>query len=1066
MSDAYLKTQGWHESDDTQIHHTEDLIAQFLGHVSSSPDAIALVTTEKSWTYRCLYTETLKWKVTLSQHVASRAVIFLPRTPRLVAILLALQWLRVTYTPVDLDTPMPRLLSIIEDSQAQTLLHDDALGIEHQISCLSLNVEKLNHIYSHENSVSYAPAALEALAYIIYTSGSTGKPKGVAITYQALNHFLVCMSHVFLHEKHAMLLAVTTIAFDIAQLELWLPLWQGKTLFLATQKEHRDPIVLKNILEKYPITLLQSTPAFWSMLYAVGWKKKLGLVALCGGEALSEALAARLLDSVDALWNMYGPTEATVWCATKQIVRSHEISIGRPISGMSFVVLNEEKERVKPHTKGELYIAGPGLAQGYVNRDDLNRERFIMFEGLRYYRVGDLAIEIDDGEFIIVGRTDHQIKLRGFRIELEEIEQCIRQYEPISNAAVVVHEEQIIAYITLSLEKEYAEHALIAFLKSVLPTYMLPMQYIVMDVLPLSLSGKIDRQALPKPVRQSSASTFPMSDWEKEVCQIWEKSLGCRVGLLDNFFSLGGHSLIAARIIAEVAQRWHKTLTLDILYHAPTVRAFAAYVEQAPIELERTHPSLKSTEWFSLTDYQAIFWLSQRFEPGLKVFNVVARRRFCEKLDADLLNRALLFLFDRHSVLSYRFNLFYPAQKYIQNTDPVTWVECSLIDSPCFEKQLGDSYDHLFYRHRWKHNRPMLLPKLFYLPDAHTELQICVSHLVADERALEIFFEDLCKAYVYQQSHERIPIQKPQISFEHYVSSKTRFYSQIEVAGAQHFWEKYLADTGYFPMPKKYVVSKMQGDAHHYVTEVDFPLHLLQAVKLYCVHHQVTLNDVFIAAVSLALQDCTQTPEHPVLVNTIKSTRTSDPLDQVMGCFLEMVAIKFALQKPCLLSDAAKAVQEAWMTTLPYQDIPSLIKYACLGRATRGIGRVKQMMISGLMKIYDKWVARRIPSRDIFQACAKIATHARKTDFFVCVNVLGSFIMPHARIEHPREIKIPSHSFPVMPLASVLDVWFYSEPGIFKPKLLIAGNLEPHFRAKLADQILYLLHDAQRKEHA
>lgn len=1039
---------------------TEDLVSRFLMHVSSSPDAIAVVTSQQTWTYQALYEEVLKWKVLLSQHVETRTVVFLNRTPRLISILLALQWLRVAYIPVDPQTPVQRLVSVTKDSQAQTLLHDDAQLLAQDFACVVLNVDHLAvGDFKPPKTLRVRPAPDE-LAYIIYTSGSTGVPKGVAITYRALNHFLACMSRFFLREEKAMLLAVTTIAFDIAQLELWLPLWQKRALFLTSQAEHRDPLLLKHILARYPITLLQSTPSLWTMLLAVGWGGQSGLVALSGGEALSQNLASELLDRVDSLWNMYGPTEATVWCAMKRILHSQTpITVGKPIEGMSFLVLDEERRQLPPGVKGELYIAGVGLAQGYVNREDLNHERFIFWEGLRLYRVGDIAMETADGEFIILGRTDHQVKLRGYRIELEEIEACIKQSPMIAHAAVAVVEEQLVGYCALAPEMTYSESELGDWLKQILPHYMIPARWIVLEALPLSLSGKVDRQALPKPSLERSSVLVSATDLESCLCAIWEKALHCPVSPLDNFFGLGGHSLIAARIVSEVGEKLGKLLTLDALYHAPTVRAFAALIECAP-RCEPTHKiSDTPTGWFALTDYQAMFWLSQRFEPGLNVFNVAARRRFQQTLNHRLLDEALAFVTQKHSVLSYRLNRFYPAQRLVKGA-PIQWEAKWLSLSDRVDALLAASFDDLFYRHRWAAGQPMACAKLFYLPTGQTELQFCASHLIADEHALEIFFEDLCLAYEHYERHGCAPRQESMVSFDDYVL-KANQRLQIKQEEKIDFWKNYLADTGYFPMSSSHVVPKMTGAVRDYVTEIDFPEALLDALRSFCVQHQLTLNDALTAAVGLTLQRSAEVCEYPILINTVKSARTEARLDETMGCFLEMSVIKLALNSSRTLLEAAKAAQRSWMETLPYQDVPSLIKYASLGQCSSGLGRLAYSLVRGVMACYGWLVREKVGDVRLFRACAEVARQERKMQFFVSVNVLGSFIAPRISSSSLEFSAIPPHPFHVMPLASVLDVWFYRPHGVSQPKLLIAGNLNSEFRDRFIDVFFDVLSEGK-----
>lgn len=1043
-----------------EIYSSEDFMLRFSVHAKTSPDTVAIWTTDEQLSYQVLHQQMLKWKVILSQYVGKRAVVSLERTPRLVAVLLALQSLRVTYIPVDPKTPKKRLLSIIQDSQAETLLHDDSLR-DHDFPCVVFNIAEVDERHTHLSKNTDIPAVSDALAYIIYTSGSTGVPKGVAITYRALNHFLHAMSGVFLQEPHAVLLAVTTVAFDIAQLELWLPLWQGVTLFLANQTEHRDPLLLSAILDKYPITLLQSTPSFWSMLCAAGFRGKAGLVALSGGEPLSENLSHHLLDGVRELWNMYGPTEATVWCAMKRIQKNQPITIGRPIDNMSFFILNDSRELLPQNEKGELYIAGVGLSEGYINRDDLNRERFISWKGRRLYRVGDIAFQTSSGEFVISGRTDHQIKLRGYRIELEEIESCLKQYSSVMNACVVVFQEQLVAYLSVD-SPVYQEASMVCYLEQHLPHYMIPHQFIYLNTLPLSLSGKVDRHALPKPQSLSSEQDCFYTPLESILCNIWSDAFQCEVKIEDNFFALGGHSLIAARIAVEVGRRLGRIIPLDILYRAPTIREFARAVEYAALIKNIIDiPEQPLGVWFSLTDYQSIFWLSQRFEHGLKVFNVVARRRVKGHLSEDILNKALAFVFQKHRVLSYEISRFYPAQRFVLRA-PIRW-EARILATDSFETLLFQSYQYFFYRHQFSLNTPLVVARLFFLPNKETELQVCLSHLIGDERSLEIFFEDLWGAYHSYLERNQPPVEKKLVSFDAYVL-KNKKEKVFRAQEKSMFWKRYLQDTGYFPMPKEHILRKIDGDVYDYITYKNVPSLLLEAVRNFCAAHQLTVSEVLTAALGLALQRCV--PKillHDVLINLINSSRYHQYEDQSMGCFLDMAVIKLRWSSSSTLRDLALSAQRSWMETLEYQTTSSLAKYAAIGQFEKSMGKTKHMLIRGLLSCYEKFIPEHLKTPELFQSSSKIAVQSRKKHFFLSINVLNSFITSTKNSDHIEEVIIPETPFPVMPLASVLDIWFYSERGATDPKMLIAANLKTNFREKLASALIGVLEESCMK---
>ena len=800
----------------------DDLILKFLFYVASTPKNTAIITTETSMTYHELYTDVLYWKRLLSQHLDRRVIICLDRTPRLLSILLALNWLGITYIPVDQSIPIERLRYIIQDSQSDYFLHDMQETSDYaSLPCKSITLPYLE-LASHSTKDLSQPYTVNpnSTAYIIYTSGSTGKPKGVAISRLALNNFLSSMSSNFLNEKEAILLAITTIAFDISVLELYLPLWKNKTLFMANQNQYKDPMSIVNILNEYPITLLQTTPSVWSTLLDMEWKIKPRLVALCGGEPLKQSLATQLLKDVSELWNMFGPTEATVWCSCKKILPQEPITIGSPIRNMEMRVLDKSLQQLAPYVKGELYIGGIGLADGYVNNEELTNEKFIACDDVingRLYRSGDIACTTFSGEFMIFGRADNQIKLHGFRIELEEIEAQIQILPNIRECAVIVYKEQLVAYICLVDYKLFSEKDLILHLAKHLPEYMVPKQVICLDFLPISSSGKVDRKSLPLPnivtpvkIKEQNELTYT----ELTLTSIWAFELRIpTIGLYDDFFKLGGHSLTAARIMFKISKQLQKQINVNELYQAPTIKELSVVVDRAPIVTKlqelKSKPINSKLGWLPLNDFQCMLWIAQIFEPKLKKFNIVARKRLQGPLNKKALDLALQFVFQQHEILSYTFNRFYPAQKTCKKSS-IQWIEKSLVDydKKYIESYLFNALNDLFYNQQWRKSRPLLIAKLFYLKDSQVEIQICMPHLVSDDASVAILFEDLSSSYLHYAMHAPLHIKKSHHDYYKYILYTNNIISKNADVDVD-FWENYLQDAGLFKFPKKYISKRL-----------------------------------------------------------------------------------------------------------------------------------------------------------------------------------------------------------------------------------------------------------------
>jgi amino acid adenylation domain-containing protein len=407
-------------------------------------------------------------------------------------------------------------------------------------------------------------------AYVIYTSGSTGKPKGVMVPHRAVVNFLASMAREPGLGSSDRLVAVTTLSFDIAVLELLLPLSVGAQVFLASRDQAVDGEALRALVESSQATVMQATPATWRLLIEAGWRGGTGFKALVGGEGLPPDLAQQLLERAGELWNMYGPTETTVWSTCWKVQQpEHGISIGRPIANTQVHILDAHGQVCPIGVPGEMYIGGDGVTLGYLNRPELTAERFVVdpfsqAPGARLYRTGDRGRWRHDGLLEHMGRLDFQVKVRGYRIELGEIEAALEEHGAVKQSVVVVRgktaeDARIVAYVTVRSGESITGSELRRFLRKTLPEHMLPNVFVELEQLPLTDNGKVNRRALPPPAEEqrSAEDAFiaPRTPIEQAIALVWQDLLGVpRVSVLDNFFELGGHSLLAAQMVARLAQ--------------------------------------------------------------------------------------------------------------------------------------------------------------------------------------------------------------------------------------------------------------------------------------------------------------------------------------------------------------------------------------------------------------------------------------------------------------------------------------------------------------------------------
>ncbi len=437
----------------------------------------------------------------------------------------------------------------------------------------------------------------EDLAYVIYTSGSTGRPKGVQVEHRNVVSFLEAMRREPGLTADDVLLAVTTLSFDIAGLEIWLPLMVGARIVIASHDDTLDGTALIRLMDEQQVTLLQATPATWRLLLDAGWKRSDALKALCGGEALPPDLVSALVGRVGELWNMYGPTETTIWSTLARVVdHAVPISIGHPIANTRVHIVDPAGNRVPIGVPGELCIAGDGVARGYKDRPELTSERFttITLSGdtvERIYRTGDLARYRGNGEIEFLGRRDNQVKIRGYRIELGEVEAVLANQPGVKESVVVTHDDgphdtRLIGYLTALADGSVDCELLRNAMRAVLPEYMVPNLLVVLPKLPLTGNGKIDRKVLaarelPRPAEAAQAEAI-MNAEEQRVAARWRDALRLdTVGLNDNFFDLGGHSLLLAKLHVDLKQEFAVDFALVELFQYPTVAAQAARLRAA-----------------------------------------------------------------------------------------------------------------------------------------------------------------------------------------------------------------------------------------------------------------------------------------------------------------------------------------------------------------------------------------------------------------------------------------------------------------------------------------------------
>jgi amino acid adenylation domain-containing protein len=529
----------------------------------------------------------------------ARVGIYMERSLGMLVALLGVLRAGGAYVPLDPSYPRERLAHMVEDSGLQVVLTESAL--KDRMPREGPTAVCIDEEWPGPRKPPQA-ADPSHLAYVIYTSGSTGKPKGVAVTHRSLVNLLASMGATPGLGAHDVLLSVTTLSFDIAGLEIYLPLLAGAKLVLAGREESSDGHRLEELIESTGATVMQATPATWRLLLEAGWAGSKGLRVLCGGEAMPRELASELVGRAAEVWNVYGPTETTIWSSAWRVEAGPgPILIGSPIANTTLHVLDRDLNPLPVGVGGELYIGGDGLARGYWGRPDLTAERFVPDPfsrqlGARMYQTGDLARRLPDGSIECLGRLDHQVKVRGFRIELGEIESSLRRHPGVEGAVVLAQDllggdRRLVAYLAHGSSGQPNVTALRNHLKASLPTYMIPSSFVFLDRFPLTPNGKVDRKALARfesgLTSGARSHVAPRTPVEAFIAETWREALGIdRVGIRDNFFDLGGHSLLAMRVLSAIEKRTgHRFHPRDIIFQTLEQLAAGCPAElPAPVE--------------------------------------------------------------------------------------------------------------------------------------------------------------------------------------------------------------------------------------------------------------------------------------------------------------------------------------------------------------------------------------------------------------------------------------------------------------------------------------------------
>lgn len=906
-----------------------------------TPERIALMCDDIQVNYRKLNEEANRLaRLLIEKGIGPEqfVALALPRSPEMVASMLGVLKTGAAYLPLDPEFPADRISYMLEDAKPSCIITTEEIAASLPDN-LAVPELVLDQAVTQEIIKRYSPenpdvsVSLDHPAYIIYTSGSTGRPKGVVVTQKSLSNFLLSMQEAFSLGEEDRLLAVTTVAFDISALELYLPLISGAQIVIAKKETIREPQALAQMIENFDINIMQATPTLWHALVTSEPEKLRGLRVLVGGEALPSGLLQALQDLHCSVTNLYGPTETTIWSAAAFLEEGLQgvPPIGKPIWNTQVYVLDNGLQPVPPGVVGELYIAGTGLARGYFYRPDLTAERFVADPygppGTRMYRTGDQARWRADGSLDYIGRADHQIKIRGFRIELGEIDAVLANHPHIEQAAVVVREDQpgdkrLAAYVVADGAIDTAE--LRRYMGASLPDYMVPAAFVEMDELPLTPNGKLDRKALPAPDFSTSVSDrAPRTPQEEILCDLFAEVLGlARVGIDDSFFELGGHSLLAARLMSRIREVMGAELGIAKLFDEPTVAGLAAHLDLA----QSARPALQRAERpekIPLSFAQRRLWFLHCLEGPSPTYNIPVAVRLSGELDQGLLKAALYDLVCRHESLR---TIFPESQgtsyQHILDADQA----CpELHVTEIAEKELSDRLAEAVRYSFDLAAEPAFRAELFVIGPDEYVLLLLVHHIVGDGWSLTPLTRDLGTAYA-ARCHGRAPEWAPlDVQYADYALWQQELLGNEDdpkslIAGQLAFWKETLKNLpDQLELPTDYsrpAEPSHDGDTIHFRIESELHKRLQELARA----NRVSLFMVLQSGLAALLTRLGAGTDIPI--GSPIAGRNDDALGDLVGLFINTLVLRTDTSGDPSFRELLDRVREVNLAAYDNQDLP------------------------------------------------------------------------------------------------------------------------------------------------
>ncbi len=933
---------------DTFVEYpTDKTIHQlFEEQVKRNPDRAALSFEDQKLTYGELNAKAnqlarvLRFKGVAVEEIVG---VMLNRSMEMIISILAIIKAGGVYLPIDVDYPESRIRYMLEDAQVRVLL-----VTQESVSTLNYSGEIIHvdeqHIYQGDDTNLVNLNTAKNMIYIIYTSGSTGNPKGVMVEHNNVVRLFFNDKALFDFTADDVWTLFHSFCFDFSVWEMYGALLYGGKLVIIPKSLAQNTGQFRKVLQTEGVTVLNQTPtAFYNLIEVELTAERADLqirYVIFGGEALKPIHLREwhLKYPGTRLINMYGITETTVHVTFKEItdyeMENNISNIGLPIPTLQLYILDQDLHLQPIGVAGELCVGGEGVARGYLNRSDLTRDRFVenpFVHGTRLYRSGDLAKRLPDGEIVYLGRIDRQVKIRGFRIELDEIENQLLKHPEIKEAVIVTREDldnskYLCAYIISKQKLQVLD--IREYLAQNLPEYMIPSYFIQIDAFPLTATGKINHRALPKPVdniKTGKEFVPPRSELEEILRSIWSEVLGVeQIGVYDNFFVLGGHSIKATQVVSLIHKRCDIEINLREIFQHPTIAALVVIIQNKQRSGYSDIQRLPDQDYYPLSFTQKRLWVINQLEPDSPAYNLFGRMRLIEKIDLEMVQHIFTKLLYRHESLRTSFSEIngHPVQIVHDQIDLTIDVE-DLSDLSAAEQiaQVEGISKQEFLRPFDLEKAPLVRVKLVRLNESTFEIIYVMHHIITDGWSMEILKNDFWTLYLAFQNNQSVELAPLPIRYRDFVIWQNQLLADSEkFVQAQEFWRSQLVgEVPILNLPVDYSSTGIQGKesaAYRVVIDSEIQKKLNNLAK----EQKASSFMVLLAGFNLFLAQVTG--QKDILIGIPGAGREHENLQQLIGFFVNTLILREKISFEQTFIQLLQIVQQDTLQVLEYQNYP------------------------------------------------------------------------------------------------------------------------------------------------